>query len=154
MPGALGAALVVTVAPLTHAPASALAPDTRLAYHGSVAMTAGIVDVRLTPHNRGPRPVTAATVRLRWSAPLTDRQRLPDGCARAGARTVICGTGPLAADATGAEIALRVRLRGAPAEVHLDIDTAWRGDGPADRRHHHEDRLRVLALDTGDAYAF
>ncbi|MFE7838482.1 hypothetical protein ACFU53_21215 [Streptomyces sp. NPDC057474] len=150
-PGVLGTALLVGIAP----PAAASAPPSEdgLAYHGSVAMTAGRVDVHLTPRNHGPHPVTAATLRLRWSAPLTDRQELPPSCARSGTRALICETGPLPADAPGDALALHVRLQGTPSEVVLQLDTIWRSDTPADR-HHPDDPQRVLALDTGDAYFF
>ncbi|MFE2720562.1 hypothetical protein ACFXKI_54325 [Streptomyces mirabilis] len=130
----------------------ALAPEADLAYHGSVAMAAGLVDLRLTPRNHGPSTVGDATVRLRWSAPLADVQRLPGACARSGEREVVCRTGPLAADVPGDEIRLRVRLRGEPSEATMEIDTVW-GGGAVDRNHGN-DRQRVLVLDTGDSYVF
>jgi hypothetical protein len=133
-------------------PAAALAPEADLAYHGDVSMTAGLVDVRLTPQNHGPTAVADATVRLRWSAPLADVQTLPDDCARSDGRTVVCRTGPLAADGTGEQMRVRVRLRGAPSEVTLEIDTVWSG-GALDRNHANDEQ-RVLALDTGDSYVF
>ncbi|MFF1452571.1 hypothetical protein ACFVYF_31230 [Streptomyces sp. NPDC058274] len=148
--------VLLAVAGGSAAAGAAAAPEADLAYHGYVAMEGGRVDVRMTPRNHGPADVTDATVRLRWSAPLADRQELPEGCARAGARAVLCRTGALAADDVGAEIRLRVRLAGAgvrvPAEVTLVIDTVWSG-GAVDRNHQN-DRRQVLALDTGDAYAF
>src|SRR5882762_1846350 len=76
-------------------------PEADLAYHGSAAMTAGRFDVRFTPRNHGPSAVPDATVRLRWSKPLADRQTLPEGCARSGERAVVCRTGALAADEVG-----------------------------------------------------
>jgi hypothetical protein len=130
----------------------ALAPEADLAYHGSVTMAAGLVDVRLTPQNHGPSAVEDATVRLRWSAPLADVQRLPGDCARSGEREVVCRTGPLAADWPGDPIRLMVRLRGEPSEVTLETDTVW-GGGAVDRDHGN-DQQRVLALDTGDSYVF
>ncbi|MFD9328574.1 hypothetical protein [Streptomyces sp. NPDC060065] len=132
--------------------AATLAPEADLAYHGDVSMADGRVDVRLTPRNHGPSAVPDATVRLRWSVPLADRQSLPDGCARAEARAVVCRTGALAADGVGEEIRLGVRLRGAPAEVTVEFDTVW-GGGAVDRNAGN-DRQRVLVLDTGDSYAF
>nr|WP_257040698.1 hypothetical protein [Streptomyces sp. OK228] len=130
----------------------ALTPEADLAYHGSVAMAAGLVDLRLTPRNHGPSAVEDATVRLRWSAPLADVQRLPGDCARSGERAVVCRTGPLAADGLGDQMRLDVRLRGEPSEVTLEIDTVW-GGGAVDRNHGN-DRQRVLVLDTGDSYVF
>ncbi|WP_406373753.1 hypothetical protein OG788_25895 [Streptomyces sp. NBC_00647] len=127
-------------------------PEADLAYHGYVTVAGGRVDVRLTPRNHGPNPVGDATVRLRWSAPLHDVQRLPARCARAGERTVVCRTGALPADGLGEEIRVRVRLRGVPSEVSMAVDTVW-GGGSVDRNHAN-DRQRVLALDTGDSYAF
>jgi len=135
------------------APAAALTPEADLAYHGDASMADGRVDVRVTPRNHGPNAVQDATVRLRWSVPLADRQRLPDGCARSEVRAVICRTGALPADGLGEEIRLAVRLRGAPpAEVMLEFDTVW-GGGAVDRNSAN-DRQRVLVLDTGDSYVF
>lgn len=127
-------------------------PEADLAYHGAASMAAGRVDVRFTPGNHGPSAVTDATVRLRWSQPLADRQALPDGCARSGERVVVCRTGALAADEVGEQIELRVRLLGAPPEVKLELDTVW-GGGAVDRNRAN-DRQRVLVLDTGDTYYF
>ncbi|WP_330310233.1 MULTISPECIES: hypothetical protein [unclassified Streptomyces] len=143
-----GALLVVGAG----SPVVALAPEADLAYHGYVSMAAGSVDVRLTPQNHGPNAVADATVRLRWSAALADVQRLPEGCARVEARAVVCRTGALAADGLGEEIRLTVWLRGVPSEVTMEVDTVWSG-GAVDRNHAN-DRQRVLALDTGDSYAF
>ncbi|MFF4353745.1 hypothetical protein [Streptomyces sp. NPDC001530] len=144
----VGAVLVASAA----SPAGAVAPEADLAYHGRVSMADGSVAVRLTPQNHGPNAVPDATVGLRWSAPLADVQRLPGACARAGERVVVCRTGALVADGLGEEIGLTVRLRGVPSEVTLEIDTVW-GGGAVDRNHAN-DRQRVLALDTGDSYAF
>ncbi|MGD1222858.1 MULTISPECIES: hypothetical protein [Streptomyces] len=93
-----------------------------------------------------------ATVRLRWSAALADVQWLPDGCARAGARDLVCRTGALSADGAGREIRMSVLLKGVPSEVTLGIDTVW-GGGAVDSNRAN-DRQRVLVLDTGDSYAF
>ncbi|KUO11577.1 hypothetical protein [Streptomyces sp. DSM 15324] len=124
-----------------------------LSYHGFAVLHGGRVDVRLTPRNHGPADVADATVRLRWSVPLAARgQRLPQGCARTGERSVVCRTGPLAADTLGERIELGVRLRGRPAEATLDVDTVWAG-GAVDRNRAN-DRQQVLVLDTGDTYYF
>ncbi|WP_282702990.1 hypothetical protein [Streptomyces sp. CC219B] len=127
-------------------------PEADLAYHGAAAMSEGRVDVRFTPRNHGPSAVPDASVRLRWSEPLANRQVLPAGCARAGARALLCRVGGLAADEVGEAVELRVRLRGVPSEVLLEIDTVWSG-GVVDRNRAN-DRQRVLVLDTGDAYYF
>ncbi|WP_105972334.1 hypothetical protein [Streptomyces geranii] len=127
-------------------------PEADLAYHGAVSLDRGRIDLRVTPRNHGPSAVADATVRLSWSAPLAARQQLPDGCARLGARVVVCRTGALAADGVGEQIGLRARLRGAPSEVTLEIGTVWSG-GVVDRNHRN-DRQRVLVLDTGDPYYF
>ncbi|MFJ3665848.1 hypothetical protein ACIPSE_05275 [Streptomyces sp. NPDC090106] len=127
-------------------------PEADLAYHGAAAMAGGIVDVRFTPRNHGPSAVPDATVRLRWSEPLAIRQVLPGGCARAGARVVLCRVGALAADEVGERIALKARLLGEPSEVLLEIDTVW-SSGAVDRNRFN-DRQRVLVLDTGDSYYF
>jgi hypothetical protein len=128
------------------------APEADLAYHGAASMAFGRIDVRFTPRNHGPSAVPDATVRLRWSEPLANRQLLPDGCARSGARVVLCRVGALAADGLGERIGLRLRLRGEPSEVLLEIDTVWSA-GVVDRNRAN-DRQRVLVLDTGDTYYF
>ncbi|POX43821.1 hypothetical protein C3489_37475 [Streptomyces sp. Ru71] len=127
--------------------------DADLAYHGSAVLSRGRVRVELTPRNHGPAAVPEAAVRLRWSVPLAaDGQRLPGGCVRTGERDVVCRTGSLAAGEVGERIDLDLRLRGRPAEVRLEIGTAW-GGGVVDRDAAN-DRHHVLVLDTGDAYAF
>ncbi|MEY9993352.1 hypothetical protein ABIE67_005384 [Streptomyces sp. V4I8] len=127
-----------------------------LTYHGSAAMSGGRVHLRFTPHHHGlgagPAPTAAATVGLRWSEPLADRQELPQGCARAGERVVWCRAGVPAAGGAGETLGLRVRLRGAPSEVLLEFDTLWSG-GVADGTRR-SGRQRVLVLDTGDSYHF
>ncbi|MFI6972005.1 hypothetical protein ACIBMX_24005 [Streptomyces phaeochromogenes] len=150
------AALASPAATATAAPvvdvAPAVAPEADLAYHGHLSMTGGRVDLRMTPQNHGPSGIAEATVRLRWSVPLADEQGLPAGCARTEVRTVMCRTGALPADGWGETITMAVRLRGAPSEVTLGIDTVW-GGGAVDRNHHN-DRQEVLVLDTGDTYVF
>lgn len=134
------------------APARGAEPEADLAYHGFAVMSAGLVDLAFTPRNHGPAAVADATVRLRWSAPLSDRQELPEGCARSGRQVVLCRTGALPADGAGERIALRVRVLGAPPEVVVELATVW-GGGAVDR-HRGNDRQRVLVLDTGDPYHF
>ncbi|WP_155055372.1 hypothetical protein [Streptomyces blattellae] len=148
---ACGAALMMIGGAAPYAFADS-GPEDGLAYHGAVFMAAGRVDVRFTPRNQGPVAVPDASVRLLWSEPLADRQTLPDGCARSGERAVLCGVGALAAKGAGEPMSLRVRLREAPSEVLLEIDTAWYG-ATADR-HLDNDPQRVLVLDTGDEYYF
>lgn len=127
-------------------------PEADLAYHGVAAMSGGRVDLRFTPRNHGPAAVPDATVRLRWSEPLVDRQALPEGCARAAERVVLCRVGALAADGMGERVEMRVRLHGVPSEVLLEIDTVW-GGGTVDLNRAN-DRQRVLVLDSGDEYYF
>ncbi|MEV2198259.1 hypothetical protein AB0I02_45875 [Streptomyces phaeochromogenes] len=146
------AAIATAAATVAVAPVPAVAPEADLAYHGHLSMTGGRVDLRMTPQNHGPSGIAEATVRLRWSVPLADEQGLPAGCARTEARTVMCRTGALPADGWGETITMAVRLRGAPSEVTLGIDTVW-GGGAVDRNHHN-DRQEVLVLDTGDTYVF
>ncbi|WP_189316625.1 hypothetical protein [Streptomyces brasiliensis] len=128
------------------------APEADLVYHGSVVMNGKRLEVRLTPRNQGPAEVPSASVRLRWSMPLAERQNLPAACVRTDARTVVCATGPLDVDGLGDQIAVGVGLRGKAQEVTLEIDTVWSG-GTVDRDRTN-DRTRVLVLDTGDAYSF
>jgi hypothetical protein len=127
-------------------------PEADLAYHGAASMAGGTVDVRFTPRHHGLSAVPDATVRLRWSVGLADAQVLPVGCARSQERVVLCRVGALAADDIGEQIALRVRLLGAPSEVLLEIDTV--SSGGAVGRNRVSDRQRVLVLDTGDEYYF
>ncbi|MFG2728980.1 hypothetical protein [Streptomyces canus] len=131
---------------------AAAGPEADLAYHGVASMAGGQVDVRFTPRNHGPAAVPDATVRLRWSEPLVDRQTLPEGCARSAERVVLCRVGAPAADGMGERVEMRVRLRGVPSEVLLEIDTVWNG-GTVDRNREN-DRQRVLVLDSGDEYYF
>ncbi|MXM62537.1 hypothetical protein GR925_03485 [Streptomyces sp. HUCO-GS316] len=147
-----GAALACAGGAALPARAAGVVPEADLAYHGAVSLAAGWADLRFTPRNHGPAAAPDVTVRLRWSEPLTDRQALPGGCVRSGQRVVLCRIGALAADGLGEQIALRVRLRSAPAEAVLEIDTVWSG-GAVDRNRQN-DRQRVLVLDTGDTYYF
>ncbi|WP_031478126.1 hypothetical protein [Streptomyces bicolor] len=122
-------------------------PEAPLAYHGSVALAAGKADVRFAPHRpaSGGAPGGKVTVRLRWSVPLADRQALPRGCVRAESRVLLCRVGGPDADGVGQRVGLRVRLRDAPSEVELELDTVH--GAPSGRQ-------RVLVLDTGDTYYF
>ncbi|MEU6602606.1 hypothetical protein [Streptomyces flaveolus] len=127
-------------------------PEADLAFHGTATMDGDQVEVVLTPRNNGPTAVADATVRLRWSEELADRQELPARCAREDERTVLCGTGPLPVDAEGERLRLPVRLRERPSELTLEVDTAWSaGVTDQDRSN---DRMTVLVLATGDSYAF
>jgi hypothetical protein len=146
--GVLGAALAVGAA----VPAAAVVPKVAIASHGYVTLTGGRVDVRLTPRNDGWAAVAGATVRLRFSRALGGPQQLPESCAAADPNTVVCGTGPLAAGGAGREIRLRVGLAGRPSEVRLEVETLHNGD--AADRDPVGDRQQVLALETGDEYAF
>ncbi|MEU2064075.1 hypothetical protein [Streptomyces sp. NPDC013455] len=143
VPGSTVAAAAAVAAPV---------PEADLALHGTAVMDGDRVEVRLTPRNNGPAEIADATVRLRWSAELADRQELPARCAREDERTVLCGTGVLAADGTGEQLRVPVRLRDRPQEVTLEVDTAWSaGVVDNDRTN---DRVKVLVLATGDGYAF
>ncbi|MEU8585708.1 hypothetical protein AB0C59_01650 [Streptomyces sp. NPDC048664] len=125
-----------------------------LAYHGYVDMGRGEVNVRLTPWNSGAAPVVGATVRLRWSVPLADEQRLPDGCERHDATSVVlCRAGAVAGHGRGAEIHVRVRLADPTAdEVSMEIDSLAAGD--AADRDPGADRQQVVVLETGVRYTF
>ncbi|POX53407.1 hypothetical protein [Streptomyces sp. Ru72] len=148
--GGLGVVLAVGAA--VPAAAAVAGPRVVLASHGHVTLSGGRADVRLTPRNDGWAAVAGATVRLHFSRALDGPQQLPEACAVADPSTVLCGTGPLAAGGAGREIRLRVGLEGAPGEVRLEVDTLREGD--AGDRDPAGDRQRVLALDTGDDYAF
>ncbi|WP_409470434.1 hypothetical protein [Streptomyces sp. HC307] len=148
----VGCAALMAVGAVAPLAGAETAQEADLAYHGAATLDSGRVEVRITPRNHGPSAVPDATVRLRWSRPLENRQTLPDGCARSGARAVLCRVGALSADTVGADLTLGVRLRDAPTEVLMEIDTVWNG-GAVDRNRQN-DRQRVLVLDTGDAYYF
>ncbi|MGW0996778.1 hypothetical protein ACWD5V_26530 [Streptomyces sp. NPDC002523] len=127
-------------------------PRGDLSFHGSAVLNGDLMEVRLTPRNNGPTAVPDASVRLTWSVPLAERQRLPAGCARTDDRSVVCATGALAVGGVGKRIRVPVRLKGRPDEVTVEVETAWAGGVvDADRS---DDRLAVLVLDTGDAYSF
>lgn len=123
-----------------------------VAYHGRVALTAGRLRILLVPENEGPSALANATVRLRLSAELADRQELAEGCARAGLREVVCETGELPLHGRGRHIGLALRLKEPAAEVVVRVDTWWNG-GATDRNRTNNEHV-VLALDTGDTYAF
>ncbi|EFL15794.1 conserved hypothetical protein [Streptomyces sp. C] len=123
-----------------------------VAYHGRVQLARGQLKVWMVPQNEGPAEVPNATVRVRLSADLADRHELSEGCARVGRREVVCETGTLPRHGRGRHIALLLGLRERPAEVAVRIDTLWDG-GTADRNHANNEHV-VLALDTGDPYAF
>lgn len=129
-----------------------LGPEADVAFHGRVALTAGRLRILLVPENEGPSALANATVRLRLSADLADRQELAEGCARAGLREVVCETGELPLHGRGRHIGLALRLKEPVAEVALRIDTWWNG-GATDRNRTNNEHV-VLALDTGDTYAF
>ncbi|WP_341868957.1 hypothetical protein [Streptomyces diastatochromogenes] len=149
----LGACGAVLVAAGVAGPAgAAAAPEADLSFHGSAVMDGARVEVLVTPHNDGPEAVSGASVQLRWSVPLAEEQQLPGGCARTDERTVVCDTGALAPGESGEQLGVTVRLAEEPSEVTLEVDTAWNG-GAVDKDRSN-DQLKVLVLDTGDAYAF
>ncbi|MFF5445837.1 hypothetical protein [Streptomyces sp. NPDC012888] len=133
-------------------PGTGAGPEADVAYHGRVSLTQGRLGVLLVPANDGPAALPNATVRLRLSAELADEQSLPEGCARAGAGQVVCETGRLPEHGQGRHIGMWLRLKERPSEVTLRIDTLWNG-GATDRNISNNEHV-VLALDTGDAYAF
>ncbi|MGW1806449.1 hypothetical protein [Streptomyces sp. NPDC002078] len=150
--GAAGALAGVVLGAGGAVAAPAPVPAAGLAFHGTAVMDGDRVEVKLTPHNGGPAALPDATVRLRWSVALAEEQRLPARCAREDARTVLCGTGALAANGVGEQLDVPVRLKEKPSEVTLDVDTVWAGGATDQGRTN--DQVKVLVLDTGDAYAF
>ncbi|MGW1769599.1 hypothetical protein ACWCQL_36845 [Streptomyces sp. NPDC002073] len=123
-----------------------------VAYHGRLTLSGGRLGVWLVPENHGPAALPNVTVRLTLSVDLADAQELDAGCARTAQRVIVCETGALPVRGSGRHIALVLPLKVPTTEVVVRIDTLWNGgatDGnPADNQH------AVLALDTGDAYAF
>lgn len=127
-------------------------PEADVAYHGRVALAHGQLRIWLVPENEGPSALPNATVRVRLSADLADRQQLSEGCARVGPREVVCETGPLPLHGRGRHIGVVLDLREQAPEVVVRVDTWWNG-GATDQNHVNDEHV-VLALDTGDAYAF
>ncbi|MGW8333478.1 hypothetical protein ACWGLE_36935 [Streptomyces sp. NPDC055897] len=132
--------------------ASGAGAEADVAYHGHVSLWNGRVGVWLTTDNHGPAQVSGATVRLRFSVPLDPGATLPPSCLRGGPATLLCGTGSMRAAGSGVRLALDVAVAGDPAEVALDIDTAW--NGGANDRNPANNTHRVLAPATGDPYSF
>ncbi|SDL34975.1 hypothetical protein [Streptomyces indicus] len=148
----LAAATAAAAALALAVPAEAAAPEADVAYHGYASLWEGRLGIWLTPQNHGPVDVSDATVRLRYSVPLASDQRLPKRCLRAGQRVVLCSTGEIKAGSWSAELALDLKLKGAPEEATVQIDTLWNG-GVSDRNAGNN-RHKVLTLDTGDSYFF
>ncbi|MFG2298864.1 hypothetical protein [Streptomyces sp. NPDC048603] len=132
--------------------AAGAGPEADVAYHGRVSLTGSRLAVLLIPENEGPATVPAATLRLRLSADLAAEQAFTEGCARSGPRVVVCETGALPLHGRGRHIALVLRLQERPSEVTVRVDTWWNG-GATDRNLANNEHA-VLALDTGDVYAF
>ncbi|MFJ8863338.1 hypothetical protein ACIRD8_33595 [Streptomyces sp. NPDC102451] len=128
------------------------APEADVSHHGRVSLHEERLEIQLRTGNRGPSPLADVTVRLRFSVPLAAGQRLPRGCLRGDSRAVLCGTGPLGVAGEARRTALGLRLMGRPAEVVVRVDTVW--NGGASDRNRRNDTHEVLALSTGDAYAF
>ncbi|MFD7081099.1 hypothetical protein ACFYXV_05810 [Streptomyces sp. NPDC002181] len=127
-------------------------PEADVAYHGRVSLSQGRLRVWVVPQNEGPAALPNATLRVRLSADLADRQELAQGCARAGLREVVCETGALPLHGRGRHIGLVLELKEPVPEVVVRIDTWWNG-GASDRDVSNNQHA-VLALDTGDSYAF
>ncbi|MEV0414038.1 hypothetical protein AB0I68_25300 [Streptomyces sp. NPDC050448] len=127
-------------------------PEADVAYHGRVSLSHGRLRVWVVPQNEGPAALPDATLRVRLSAELADRQELAEGCARVGLREVVCETGALPLHGRGRHIGLLLELKKRVPEVVVRIDTWWNG-GASDRDGSNNQHA-VLALDTGDAYAF
>lgn len=127
-------------------------PEADVAYHGRVALAEARLRIWLVPENDGPAALPNATLRLRLSVDLADRQELAGGCARAGLREVVCETGPMPLRGRGRHIGMVLGLREPASEVVVRVDTWWNG-GAMDRNLTNNEHV-VLALDTGDAYAF
>ncbi|MEV8536255.1 hypothetical protein [Streptomyces sp. NPDC051211] len=150
--GSAALAVVLVAGAAATAGAAEAGPEADVAYHGRVSLAAGRLGILLIPENEGPAALPTATLRLRLSADLADRQEWADGCARAGLREMVCETGALPEHGQGRHIGLRLRLKERPTEVTLRIDTWWNG-GATDRNTANNEHV-VLALDTGDVYAF
>ncbi|MET9593502.1 hypothetical protein ABZY45_21635 [Streptomyces sp. NPDC006516] len=129
-----------------------IVPEADVAHHGRVSLWGDRLGVLLRSGSRGPSRVEDVTVRLRFSVPLAAGQELPRNCLRGGARTVLCGTGPLTAAGEARRTAVGLHLVGRPAEVVVRVDTLW--NGGASDRNRRNDTHQVLAPATGDAYAF
>ncbi|MFF2526368.1 hypothetical protein [Streptomyces liangshanensis] len=129
-----------------------IAPEADLAHHGQVVLGDGQLHVWVGSENHGPSGLPDATVRLDFSVPLAPGQEVPPVCLWGGDRTVLCRTGELRAGGRARGVALGLRTLGTPAEVVVDVDTAW--NGGASDRNPENNRHRVLAPATGDPYVF
>lgn len=148
-----GPGLAAVAEPVAGAGAArGIAPEADVAHHGRVSLWGDRLGVLVRTGNRGPSRLEDVTVRLRFSVPLAAGQELPQGCLRSGGRTVLCGTGPLTAAGPARRTTVGLRLVGRPAEVVVRVDTLW--NGGASDRNRRNDTHQVLALATGDAYAF
>ncbi|MFI6286711.1 hypothetical protein ACIBCM_18505 [Streptomyces sp. NPDC051018] len=135
-----------------YAGAVAIVPQADVSHHGRVTLAAGRLGVVLESRSHGPSGVANATVKLAFSTPLAAKQQLPSACLRASGRVVLCTTGPLRAGGAAHRTVLGLRTAGAPDEVVVKITTPWKG-GATDRNPSN-DQHQVLALATGDPYAF
>ncbi|MEU6314102.1 hypothetical protein [Streptomyces sp. NPDC047014] len=142
----------VTQAQARAGAAGSAGPEADVAYHGRVALSGTRLRVWLVTENDGPAALPNATLRVRLSGDLADRQRLAEGCARAGMREVVCETGALPPHGRGRHVGLLLEMRERAPEVLVRVDTWWNG-GATDRNLANNEHV-VLALDTGDAYAF
>ncbi|WP_446042257.1 hypothetical protein [Streptomyces sp. SID1121] len=129
-----------------------IAPEADLAHHGQVSLRDGQLHVWIGSENHGPSGLPDATVRLDFSVHLAPGQSLPPACLWGGDRTVLCRTGELRAGGRAHGTGLDLLAPGAPAEVVVDVDTAW--NGGASDRNPENDHHRVLAPATGDPYIF
>ncbi|SDN11441.1 hypothetical protein SAMN04487981_103616 [Streptomyces sp. cf386] len=149
-----GAAVMATVGGVAPDAGAVGGPEPALAYHGSLVLAAGQADVRFTPHVLGSAAASGekVTVLLRWSAPLAERQELPQTCVLAQPQVVMCRVEGPDADGVGPRVGLRVRLQGAPSEVLVEFGTLRSGQQLEELAGQRQQQ--VLALDTGDTYYF
>ncbi|MGW7411539.1 hypothetical protein [Streptomyces sp. NPDC054863] len=128
-----------------------------LGHHGQVVYQGGRLAMQLRTWNHGPVSLDSGAVRVSFSAPV--KGRIPRACVRRAPAVLVCETGALRAGAAGARrIGFDLRVSGAPVEVVVEVRTVRMG--PAETSlatrdlNPANDRVRVLAPDTGDVYYF
>ncbi|WP_433546277.1 hypothetical protein ACQPZG_15065 [Streptomyces sp. CA-294286] len=128
-----------------------------LGHHGYVVYEGGRLTMQLRSWNHGPDSLASGAVRVSFSAPVEGR--FPRGRVRTGPAAVVCETGELRAGAAGGRVLdFGLRVKGAPAEVVVEVRTVRTGSAEPGMRvrdaNPGNDRQRVLAPATGDVYYF
>ncbi|MEU8889062.1 hypothetical protein [Streptomyces sp. NPDC048442] len=128
-----------------------------LGHHGQVVYQAGRLVMELRTWNHGPVSLDSGAVRVSFSAPVEGK--IPRECVRRAPTVLVCETGALRAGAASARrLGFDLRVSGSPVEVVVEVRTVRMGSAQPGLTTRDlnpgNDRRRVLAPDTGDAYYF